>query len=160
MVMILLRSVLLIKSIIVASVVLFPLPVVPVKSVRPRSDKAMSLITSGKFISSIDGMVVRMTRMTTAQRAQIAVRTAAEASHSVDHVREIKALRHCRVEVRRHSFGRQRRDGLRRLIARSTARPRRNGARRRAATSERRPPAGAGRMHPAEPRNEAAFLRP
>src|SRR5262249_5446104 len=39
MVMILFRSVLLIKSIIVARVVLLPLPVVPVNSVSPRSDR-------------------------------------------------------------------------------------------------------------------------
>ena len=62
--MILFFSVPLMTSIIVANVVLFPLPVVPVSSVSPRSAKAISLTMCGKFNSSIVGIVIGMTRTT------------------------------------------------------------------------------------------------
>jgi hypothetical protein len=54
---------LLIRSIIAASVVLLPLPVVPVTSVSPRLDIAISLMTGGRFSSAMVGMRPRTMRM-------------------------------------------------------------------------------------------------
>ena len=51
-------------SIIAASVVLLPEPVVPVTSTRPRSSSAMRFRTSGSSSASTDGTFVEMTRMT------------------------------------------------------------------------------------------------
>ncbi len=65
-VMILHRKALLIRSIIAASVVVLPLPVVPVTSVSPRSDSAMSCSTGGSWSSSIVRTFSRITRITIA----------------------------------------------------------------------------------------------
>ena len=52
----------LISSIIAASVVLLPLPVVPVTSTRPRSSLAIFFNTSGSSSCSIVSMRIGMTR--------------------------------------------------------------------------------------------------
>ncbi len=52
----------LISSIIAASVVLLPLPVVPVTSTRPRSSAAIFLSTGGSASSSIVATRIGMTR--------------------------------------------------------------------------------------------------
>ena len=54
------------RSIIAASVVLLPLPVVPVTRVSPRCDRAMSLITGGNCSSSMVRIFGLMTRRTIA----------------------------------------------------------------------------------------------
>lgn len=54
------------RSIIAASVVLLPLPVVPVTRVNPRCDRAMSLITGGNCSSSKVRIFNLMTRKTIA----------------------------------------------------------------------------------------------
>ena len=64
MVMMCVDRVRLMWSIIAASVVLLPLPVVPVTSTRPRSSLATFLSTAGRPSSSTDLIVTGMTRMT------------------------------------------------------------------------------------------------
>ena len=65
-VMILQRKELLIRSTIAARVVLLPLPVVPVSSVIPRSDRVMSRSTAGAGAPRACGTLSWMTRITIA----------------------------------------------------------------------------------------------
>ena len=105
--MILFFSVPLITSIIVASVVLFPLPVVPVSSVSPRSAKAISLTMCGRFNSSIVGIVIGMTRTTIADVAECPKCTAAKTGQTGQNIREIQADRDRSVERICDDFRRQ-----------------------------------------------------
>ncbi len=79
----------LISSIIAASVVLLPLPVVPVTSTRPRSSAAIVFSTGGSASSSIVATRDRDDAEDHADGAALLERVAAEAAEAGDAVGEV-----------------------------------------------------------------------